>query len=111
MYLFKVSFLSYADEWTSQDTFLASNNGKLIITLWSGDTGLRETTTKSISVGLRPILISCYEFRRVNIAVFIVRILHKVKCGSGDTLPLVRRYKGPTDIQWFNLSTNFNEHT
>ncbi|KAL2744603.1 hypothetical protein V1477_007145 [Vespula maculifrons] len=50
------SFLSYADECTSQDTFLASNNGKLIITLWSGDTGIRETITKSISVGLRPIL-------------------------------------------------------
>ncbi|KAL2744715.1 LOW QUALITY PROTEIN: uncharacterized protein V1477_007257 [Vespula maculifrons] len=36
---------------------------------------------------------------------------HSVKWRSGDTLPLVRRYKGPTDSEWFNLSTNFNEYT
>ncbi|KAL2744468.1 hypothetical protein V1477_007010 [Vespula maculifrons] len=45
----------------------------------------------------------------------------RVKCGSGDTLHqlnavvgvlyLVRRYKGRTDSQWFNLIMNFNEYT
>nr|KAF7421654.1 hypothetical protein H0235_009490 [Vespula pensylvanica] len=33
--------------------------------------------------------------------------VEEVKWCSGDTLPFMRRYKGPIDSEWFNLAHEF----
>ncbi|KAL2733000.1 hypothetical protein V1477_015241 [Vespula maculifrons] len=76
----KMDFDSY---WFSLALNFDEYISQFSIKLWSGDTGLRETTTKS---SVRPITVqSCLEFRRVYIAVLVVRILWKIKLWSRDT--------------------------
>ncbi|KAL2732794.1 hypothetical protein V1477_015035, partial [Vespula maculifrons] len=104
-------FLLYADKCTSQlsqDAFSASNNEKLIMKLWSGDTGLTETTTKS---SVRPILL-------VNGSV-LLRISMSTHRSSRSTIKLWRWGYFPThdankidfDSCWFSLTLNFDEYT
>ncbi|KAL2744467.1 hypothetical protein V1477_007009 [Vespula maculifrons] len=47
---------------------------------------------------------SCHKFQRVHIVVLALNAVVGI-------LYLVRRYKGRTDSQWFNLVMNFNEYT
>ncbi|KAL2748596.1 hypothetical protein V1477_003239 [Vespula maculifrons] len=137
-------FFSYADKCTSQfsqHAFPASNNEKLIMKLWSGDTGFREMTTKS---NVRPILIVngsvllriSTSTHRSSRSTHSLEVLEKSQCKmklwSGDTgfremttksnvrpilIGVVGIFSHPwrqykrTDSYRFSLALNFKEYT
>ncbi|KAL2741374.1 hypothetical protein V1477_010435 [Vespula maculifrons] len=54
---------------------------------------------------------SCYDFRRVHIAIFIVHILQKIKLWRWGYFPTREANKMNFDSCWFSLVLNFNKYT